>query len=107
MTATKPLPSRCTIVVSAEGARCDAPATASWVSGLTGETLRECDAHATRHFEPVIVRGTRVHTTHVGLPKIGTVESFFGAQALVLVPLADGTFKTVTRKVSALRAVRP
>lgn len=109
-TTTIPAPTTCTVGPSAvTGERCGAPAVVTF-TGRDGKVFAECAEHDVSHivapkpsdFAPGVI----VVVEHIGIAKVGVVESVARVNAKVRVPLADGSEKVLSFPVSALALVR-
>jgi hypothetical protein len=88
--------STCTAVIAADGARCGAPAVASFLSRRTGETFHECAAHAYRPMPP------KVPKPHAVIPPNRAREPFVIVRAGRVLAYAHSTGERVTRRAHRL-----
>lgn len=108
---TTTAPTTCTVVTSATGGRCAAPAVHSFAA-TTGETFAECEAHDTRRVVAAtpgvaVGVGSTVHVRHAGRTKAGTVVRVGRTRVAVEVLTPHGrTSRTVVSVPVAEVAVR-
>lgn len=91
----------CTVVTSAAGARCSAPAVVERASRFGG-MVAECAAHASPAPSPVAVAevvGRRVRVRHCGVVKVGVVVAEIGASRFAVEVPVKPHGKPAGRKV--------